>query len=60
MARGSPTDPPSVISINLKIFVSEGTSPPAHNYGYRVRSYKDFAGFDIGALRTDRCVPNII
>ena len=37
----------------LKNAVSEGTSPPAHNYGYMVRSSKDLVKFDINALRTD-------
>ena len=38
----------------LKNVVSEGTSSPAHNYGYIVRSSHDFVKLDIGALRTDR------
>ena len=36
-----------------KNVVSEGTSPLAHNYGYTVRSYKDFVRFDIAELRTN-------
>ena len=44
----------------LKNIVLEGRSPPARNYGYVVRYSKDFVRSDIGALRTDRRVPNII
>ena len=50
-ARGTqqpPTNPP--YSLPTQNIVSEGTSPPDHNYDYIVRSFKEFVRFDIGKL----------